>query len=164
MGVGLRGLVSCVLTRHLKPWTRGRGWGIDGWVTVWWRRRNKREITLLSLLHFSLSPHPHAPRYSSSNYLKKDILFTFGPFSYSGCPAGKFDLSDQTGSRSAQHSNSLPSFLRISFLNKYKRHDSDYERKREWEKRGIVGEGQLISSNQGPTEDKEILFWRVNRV
>lgn len=130
VGEGLRGLVSCV-QRHLKPWSWGRGRGMDGWVTVWWRRRSKREITLLSLCSASpLSPpspptlftalsslaRSCAPRYSSSNYLKKDILFTFGLFSFSVCPVGKFYMSDQTDSRSAQHSNPLSWFLRFFFF------------------------------------------------
>ena len=36
--------------------------------------------------------------------------------------------------------------------------------KKEWgKKRGIVGEGELISLHHGPTADKEILFWGENR-
>lgn len=146
---GLRGLVSGVRTRHLKPWTRGRGWGTDGWVTVWWRRHNKREITLLSRPH-----HPHALRYSSSNYLKKDILSPFGPFSYSGGPAGKFYLSDQTGLRNTGALSLSLSSEEFLFRNKYKRHDSDYKRKREWQKGSIVGVGQLISLPHGPWKTK----------
>ena len=87
---GLRCLVSCV-QRHLKPWSRGRDRGMDGWVTVWWRRHSKREITLLSLLCFSLISLPPftalsslvrscALSYSSSNYLKKRHPLYFWPF------------------------------------------------------------------------------------
>lgn len=99
-----------------------------GWMSDSLMKEAKQEgnYTPLSLLCFTLAPpspftalsslvRTCAPRYSSSNYLKKDILFTFGPFSSSACPAGKFYLSDQTSSRSAQHSNSLPSLLRKLF-------------------------------------------------
>lgn len=91
--------------------------------------RGKLHSSLCSASPLSPSPlaalsslvRSFAPRYSSSNYLKKDILFTFGPFSYSVCPAGKFYLSDQTGSRSAQHGNSVPSLSRKALFNKYKK-------------------------------------------
>lgn len=76
-------------------------------MTAWWRRRNKREITLLSLLHFSPLP-PSAPRYSSSNYLKETSSLLLTLSLALGCPAGKFCLSDQTDNRSAQHRDTLP--------------------------------------------------------
>ena len=57
VGEGLRGQVSFV-QRHLCPCSSGRDQGTDGWVTVWWRGRSKREITLLSLLLSRFPPFP----------------------------------------------------------------------------------------------------------
>ena len=99
-----------------------------------------------------------APRYSSSNYLKKDILFSFGPFSSSVCPAGKFYLSDQTGSRSTQHCSSLTSVWTKSFffffLNKHKGMTVTARGKEREKKRGFEREGELISLRHGQQQTK----------
>lgn len=131
---------------------------MDGWVTVWWRRRSTREITLISLLCFSLVFLPPqdcsliiSKKLCSELFLLKlpvkiHPLF-FGPLSSSVCPAGKFYLSDQTGSRSAQHSNSVPSLLRkvFFFLNQH-----------EGEKRGTEREGDFTRLHHGLSADKEL--------
>lgn len=153
---------------------------MDGWVTVWWRRRSKREITLLSPLCFSRASLPPlltalsslvrscAPRDSSSNYLKRDILFSFGPLSSSVCPAGKFYLSDQTGSRSTRHSNHQYSLS--FFLNAWS-HDSATREKKVIAKKNTYKEGRRVNeftprsgSGQRDVVHKENRSWSTGCV
>lgn len=152
-------LESC--SQNPSQW--GRGSCRDGWVTAWWRRRNKREITLLSLLHFSPLP-PSAPRYSSSNYLKETSSLLLTLSLALGCPTGKFCLSDQTDNRSAQHRDTLPlTFFwgKLFFLlNNYNRNDKDDKSKRWCEKENTVEERHFIRCKHDWAQDKEILFWR----